>query len=162
MNVKKIRTLIIALIVLFFMVSVVSADDKAKFYASKSHYHHDQDVKLTLKNTEKKSIFIPCGGEIEIKNKNTGRKVATLNWDLEGHGCNGYAGQRDFISVSGAPSDDFNSNLYELKHDKKITTEWDNDDRNHVDYGKYKAYTEYFDHYFHKKEVHTDSFELKK
>lgn len=162
MNIKKIRTLIIALIVLLFMVSVVSADDKAKFYASKSHYHHNQDVKLTLKNKEKKSIFIPCDGEIEIKNKKTGHKVATLDWDLEGHGCNGYPSGRKFISISGAPSDDFNSDLYELKHDKKITKKWDDNDRDNVKYGKYKAYTEYFDHDLHRKKVHTDTFELKK
>src|SRR4030067_2834102 len=154
MNIKKIRTLIIALIVLLFMVSVVSADDKAKFYASKSYYHHDQDVKLTLKNTEKKSIFVPCNGEIKIKNKK-GSTVAKLDWDLKGDGCDGNADE-GFLSVSGAPTGNY-VNLYELKHDHKITKNWDDDDRHNVKYGKYKAYTKYFNHYLNPKEVHTDT-----
>lgn len=160
MKVKKIRALIIALIMLLFIVSVVSADDKVKFYASKSHYHYNQDVKLTLKNEEKKSIFVPCNGEIKIKNKK-GSTVANLDWDLEGHGCDGNADQR-FLSVSGAPTDNFNGNLYKLEHDHKFTKKWDDDDRHNVKYGKYKAYTKYFDHDLNRKEVHTDTFELKK
>ncbi len=161
MNVKKIRTLIITLIVILSLVSAVSADSEAKFYASKSHYHQNQDVKFTLKNEDEKSIFVPCDGEIKIKNKK-GSTVAKLDWDLNGHGCNGNGGQRGFISISGDPSDDFNSNLYELEHDHKITKKWDDDDRDNVKYGKYKAYTKYYDNDGDKKEVHTDSFELKK
>jgi hypothetical protein len=144
------------------MVSIVSADDKAKFYADKSHYHQNQDVKLTLKNTEKKSIFVPCDGKIAIKDTKTGDKVATLSWNLEGYGCDVQGPQKGFITINGAPTDNINGGLYELKHDKKITKEWNHDDRDHVDNGKYKAYTEYLDHDFHRTEVHTDTFELKK
>lgn len=150
MNIKRIGTLAMVLIVLLSMVSIASADSdhhhKAKFYVGKSHYHSDQNVKFTLKNRDHESIFIPCDGTIDVIRKKTG-VVTEVGWNLFGDGCSGYG----------------DGGKFELEPKHKIKQYWDQTDENGdlVDRGTYKAYTDYIDSDDRTIRVKTHSFKLK-